>query len=44
MSLTARALDAPVALVLGFHLVRVVLSNLLIEPIWHAAVRIGLMR
>lgn len=44
MSLTARALDAPVALVLGFHLVRVMLSNLLIEPIWQAAVRIGLTR
>ncbi|WP_156034096.1 AbrB family transcriptional regulator [Bosea sp. 117] len=42
MSLTARALDAPVALVLGFHLVRVILSNLLIEPIWRIAVRIGL--
>ena len=44
MSLTARALDAPVALVLGFHLVRVVLSNLLIEPIWHLAVRLGIAR
>lgn len=44
MSLTARALDAPVALVLGFHLVRVMLSNLLIEPIWHLAVRLGIAR
>ncbi|MCS0501978.1 AbrB family transcriptional regulator [Ancylobacter mangrovi] len=44
MSLTARALDAPVALVLGFHLVRVVLSNLLIEPIWSLASRLGMAR
>ncbi len=40
MSVTARALDAPVALVLGFHLVRVMLSNLLIEPIWQLAVKL----
>ncbi|MDE1568036.1 AbrB family transcriptional regulator [Aquabacter sp. P-9] len=37
MTVTAHALGASVPLVLGFHLVRVVLSNLLIEPTWKLA-------
>ncbi|MFC5357654.1 AbrB family transcriptional regulator [Azospirillum himalayense] len=37
MAVTAHDMGASVPLVLGFHLVRVVLSNLLMEPIWRAA-------
>ncbi|MBE9605573.1 AbrB family transcriptional regulator [Acetobacteraceae bacterium H6797] len=38
MTITAKALELAVPLVLGFHLVRVILCNLLIGPIW----RLGL--
>jgi membrane AbrB-like protein len=44
MAMTAKALDLAVPLVLGFHLVRVILSNLLVGPMWRLAVRIGLVR
>lgn len=37
MTVTAHALGASVPLVLGFHLVRVVFSNLLVEPTWRLA-------
>lgn len=42
MAITAKALDLAVPLVLGFHLTRVVLCNLLIGPIWRLGVRLGL--
>ena len=44
MAVTAKALDLAVPLVLGFHLVRTVLCNLLVGPIWRAAVALGLDR
>lgn len=44
MAITAKALDLAVPLVLGFHLVRVLLCNLLVGPIWRGAVRFGLVR
>lgn len=34
MTVTAKALDLAVPLVLGFHLVRLLLCNLLVEPVW----------
>ncbi|MBN8746377.1 Putative ammonia monooxygenase [Xylophilus ampelinus] len=37
MAVTAQALQASVPLVLGFHFVRVVFSNLLLEPVWRCA-------
>ncbi|MBY0334214.1 MAG: AbrB family transcriptional regulator [Acetobacteraceae bacterium] len=43
MALTAKALELAVPLVLGFHLVRTVLSNLLVGPMHRAAVRLGLL-
>jgi membrane AbrB-like protein len=43
MALTAKALELAVPLVLGFHLTRTVLSNLLVGPMHRAAVRIGLL-
>ncbi|WP_376093039.1 AbrB family transcriptional regulator [Roseomonas sp. CCTCC AB2023176] len=43
MTVTAKALDLAVPLVLGFHLVRVLLCNLLVGPIWRGAVRLGLV-
>lgn len=42
MTVTAKALDLAVPLVLGFHLVRTVLCNLLVGPIWRLAARMGL--
>jgi len=42
MALTAKALELAVPLVLGFHLVRTVLSNILVGPLHRAAVRLGL--
>lgn len=42
MTVTARVLDVAVPLVLSFHLTRIVLCNLLVEPIWRAGVRLGL--
>lgn len=44
MALTAQALDLAVPLVLGFHLVRVVLCNLLVVPMWRVALLAGLLR
>jgi hypothetical protein len=43
MALTAKALELAVPLVLGFHLTRTVLSNLLVGPMHRAAVRLGLL-
>ncbi|QHI98372.1 hypothetical protein GT347_10435 [Xylophilus rhododendri] len=37
MAVTAQALKVSVPLVLGFHFVRVVFSNLLLEPVWRCA-------
>lgn len=34
MTVTAKALNLAVPLVLGFHLVRLLLCNLLVEPVW----------
>lgn len=42
MAVTAHALGLSVPLVLGFHLVRVVISNFLIDPIWRVASRLRL--
>jgi membrane AbrB-like protein len=44
MAVTAAALDLAVPLVLGFHLVRTVLCNLLVGPVGRLAERIGLLR
>jgi hypothetical protein len=43
MALTAKALELAVPLVLGFHLTRTVMSNLLVGPMHRAAVRAGLL-
>lgn len=44
MALTAKALDLAVPLVLGFHLVRAVLCNLLVGPLWRVALALRLAR
>ena len=44
MALTAKALNFAVPLVLGFHLVRVVLCNLLVVPMWKVIERAGLLK
>ncbi len=44
MAITAKALDLAVPLVLGFHLVRVLLCNLLIAPIWRLGLWTGLVK
>ncbi|BDG73566.1 AbrB family transcriptional regulator [Roseomonas fluvialis] len=44
MAVTAKALELAVPLVLGFHLVRTVLCNLLVGPIWRLALAVGLGR
>ena len=44
MVVTAQALELAVPLVLGFHLLRMVLCNLLVGPLWRAAVSVGLLR
>ncbi len=44
MAITAKALDLAVPLVLGFHLVRMVLCNLLVGPIWRLAGLFGAAR
>jgi membrane AbrB-like protein len=41
MTVTAKALDLAVPLVLGFHLVRTVLCNLLVGPVWRVMERVG---
>ena len=43
MSLTAKALELAVPLVLGFHLTRTVLANLLVGPVHGLAVRLGML-
>ncbi|MCO6416994.1 AbrB family transcriptional regulator [Siccirubricoccus sp. KC 17139] len=43
MALTAKALELGVPLVLGFHLTRTVLCNLLVGPLHRGAVRLGLL-
>jgi membrane AbrB-like protein len=44
MAITAKALDLAVPLVLGFHLTRVILCNLLVGPAWRVATRLGWAR
>lgn len=44
MAVTAKALDLAVPLVLGFHLVRTVLCNLLVGPVWRVMQRAGFGR
>ena len=44
MAVTAKALELAVPLVLGFHLVRTVMCNLLVGPMWRAGLRLGLFR
>jgi membrane AbrB-like protein len=44
MTITAKALEMGVPLVLGFHLVRTTLCNFLVGPGWRLAVRLGLGR
>lgn len=42
MTVTAKALDMAVPLVLGFHLTRTLLCNVIVAPIWRIAERLGL--
>jgi membrane AbrB-like protein len=42
MTITAKTMEVGVPLVLGFHLVRTVLCNLFVAPIWRLAERAGL--
>jgi hypothetical protein len=42
MTVTAKALDLAVPLVLGFHLTRTLLCNLIVAPIWRLAEKLGL--
>jgi hypothetical protein len=44
MTITAKALEVGVPLVLGFHLIRTLLCNLFVMPIWGLAVKLGLAR
>ncbi len=44
MTITAKALELAVPLVLGFHLVRMLMCNLMVAPIWKLALRLGLTR
>ncbi len=44
MTITAKALEVGVPLVLGFHLTRTFLCNLFIEPLWRGMARLGLVR
>lgn len=43
MTITAKALEVGVPLVLGFHLVRTLLCNLCVEPLWRLLARLGLV-
>jgi membrane AbrB-like protein len=43
MALTAKALELAVPLVLGFHLTRTVLCNLLVGPLHRAGLKLGLL-
>ncbi|HEY0212974.1 MAG TPA: AbrB family transcriptional regulator [Paenirhodobacter sp.] len=42
MTVAAKAMGVAVPLVLSFHLVRILIGNLLIEPVWWLAQRLGL--
>jgi len=42
MTITAKAMEVGVPLVLGFHLVRTLLCNLFVSSIWRLATRLGL--
>ena len=42
MTITAKAMEVGVPLVLGFHLVRTLLCNLFVSAIWRVATRLGL--
>lgn len=44
MVVTAQALQLAVPLVLGFHLIRMVMCNTLVGPLWRLAVAIGVLR
>lgn len=44
MAVTAKALDLAVPLVLGFHLIRTIMCNLLVGPLWRAGIALGLWR
>ncbi len=44
MTITAKALDLAVPLVLGFHLVRQLMCNLLLGPVWRLATALGLVK
>ncbi len=44
MTITAKALEVGVPLVLGFHIVRTFLCNFMIEPGWRLAERLGLAK
>lgn len=44
MTITAKALEVGVPLVLGFHLVRTLVCNLLVGPVWRLMTRLGLSR
>jgi hypothetical protein len=44
MTVTAKALSLGVPLVLGFHIVRTLLCNFAVAPIWRGMVRLGLVR
>ncbi|MGG5817555.1 AbrB family transcriptional regulator [Falsiroseomonas sp. HW251] len=41
MTITAKTLEVGVPLVLGFHLVRTLLINVFVEPIWKLAAKLG---
>lgn len=44
MAITAKALDLAVPLVLGFHLTRTLMCNLLVGPIWRVVAALGWVR
>jgi membrane AbrB-like protein len=44
MTITAKTLEVAVPLVLGFHIVRMLLCNVAVEPFWRLAVRLRLLR
>ncbi len=44
MTITAKTLDMAVPLVLGFHLVRTLACNVLVEPFWKLVLKLGLAK
>jgi membrane AbrB-like protein len=42
MTITAKAMEVGVALVLAFHLVRMLIINVFVDAIWRLSVRLGL--